>query len=130
MDGDDKIVTPAEQESLFQQHLLHWKEYADKSSWDGMWLRVYECCKAIAKSKCNGINNQHLEERALDGATYVMDLISRGNYPAKLSSVCYLQTMKFLYGNREKQADRELQLSVIQENYITNNSEEDLTNYD
>ena len=111
------MIDPKIQEQMFQEALSHWVEHKDKQSWDMMYIRAIECCLAISKKKCNGINNMHLEERALDAASYIMDLIKRGNRPNKLSSVAYLQVNKFLYSNKAKQQDRELQLSVVQENY-------------
>lgn len=113
-----KYIDPKEQEQMFQDALSHWKQYKDKVSWDKMFYRVYECCLALAKKKAYGINIPELESKAMDAACYAMDLINRGNYPSKLSAMCYLHVNKFLYSERNKRAEREVQLSVLLENVL------------
>ena len=111
-------MPPSEQEIEFQAYYRHWKRHKDKLSWNGMWKRVYECCLALCKARCVGIYNPHLLERALDAATYCIDLINRGSHPAKLSSFCGLQVNKYLYDKKAQITDRELQLDLVKEKYI------------
>lgn len=108
-------IDPKEQEVMFQSALTHWKINKDKKSWDDMFMRAYECCKAIIKKRAYGIQIPELEGKALDAATYCMDLINRGNYPAKLSSMCYLHCSKFMYSDKLKRSEREVQLSALQD---------------
>ena len=101
---------------MFKDALVHWVEYKDKESWDKIFIRVYECCIAICKSKAYGINIPRLDEKALDAATYVCDLINRGNRPSgKLVTFCALQCNKFLYDEKLQHSEREVQLSAIED---------------
>lgn len=109
------FADPKVQEAEFQNALSKWKQFHDKASWDKMFYRVYECCKALAKKRAYGIVIPELESKALDAATYCMDLIKRGKYPEKLSSMCYLHVQKFLYSEKTKRAEREIQLSALQD---------------
>lgn len=122
-------IDPKEQEQMFQSALEHWKENKDKKSWDAMYMRAYECCKAIIKKRAYGINIPDLESKALDAASYVMDLINRGSYPGKLSSMCYLHVSKFMYSEKIKRAEREVQLSVFQEGQLEEEREFDDEEY-
>lgn len=123
-------IDPKVQETMFQSALTHWKDYKDKKSWDDMFMRAYECCKAIIKKRAYGICIPELESKALDAATYCMDLINRGNYPAKLSSMCYLHCSKFMYNEKLKRAEREVQLSALQDYQLTMESTNDYDDFD
>lgn len=101
--------SPEEQEELFQEAMKEWDSTNSKDAWDRMWLRVYECCKAIAIKKAPG--KPLLEERAMDATILVMDRIERlGNHPARLSSYCYWPVIASIQGPKARKEDLELAL--------------------
>lgn len=108
---NDHNLSPKEQEARFQEALDHWVHNGDKKSWDEMWFRVIECCRALALKIAPG--KQHVEERALDAAATIMKGIKeRGLRPEKLSSYCYWPCRGSIQGKAAQHEDQELQLHL------------------
>lgn len=111
-----KYLNPEEQEKLFQEAMKEWDSTNSKDAWDRMWLRVYECCKAIAIKKAPG--KPLLEERAMNATILVMDRINRLKArPEKLSSYCYWPVIASIQGPKAKKEDQELAMQEELENY-------------
>lgn len=101
---------PKEQEQMFQQAMAHWSEFHDQESYNEMWARVQEACKALALKIAPG--KPHIIERSLDAAIVVMQgIVERGLRPRKLSSYCYWPCRGQLQGKLAQQEDGELQLA-------------------
>lgn len=112
-------LTPKEQESIFQSALKDWIQSNSKPSWDIMFLRVYECCKAIALTKAPG--KPFLEDRAMDATITIMDRIRRGARPSLLSSYCYWPLIGAIQGEKAKREDRELSYDAYDDYEYANN---------
>lgn len=109
--GDKNLPTlePAEQERLFQEAISDWEISGSKAAWDRMWIRVHECCRALALKIAPG--KDKVEERAMDATITVMDRIKRLNkHPNKLSSYCFWPVVGALQGPKAKKEDMELAL--------------------
>lgn len=99
---------------MFQQALNHWINNGDKSSWDMMFLRVIEACKACALRIAPG--KPLILERAMDAAITIMKGIKeRGSRPQKLSSFVYWPVRGSLQGRLAQQEDQELQYDPLYE---------------
>lgn len=106
-----KSLPVSVQEQQFQDAFERWEGSGkvDKGAWDEMWLRVIECCRALALKIAPG--KPLVEERSLDGAILVMDRIVRlQTHPRKLSSYCYWPVREALQGPKVVREDMELQL--------------------
>lgn len=102
-------MSPKEQEGLFQYYMNLWVETGLKKYWDQMFLRVIECCRAIAIKKAPG--KRLLDERSLSAACIVMDRIERLKVrPNKLSSYCYWPVIECIQGKKAMYEDQELQI--------------------
>lgn len=114
-----KAAPPSEQELEFQDAFNKWEAsgYSDKKSWDIMFYRVLEACKAIASTFCVGIYNPRFEERVMDAAIYFMNRIKEEHvHPNKLSSWCYLGVKGYIWGLKQQREDRELSFEALNEN--------------
>ena len=114
-----KPAPPSLQEKQFQDAYDKWEasNYTDKRSWDIMFIRVNEACRAIASTFCVGIYNPMFEERVMDATLYFMNRIKKEHIrPAKLSSWCYLGVKGHLYGAKQVREDRELSFDALKEN--------------
>lgn len=109
----------------FMDCLERWKEDHNQTDWNRMFVMVTDCCRNVALNKSRGIVNLWLDDRAMDGAVYSMQLIKRGMYPKNLTSFCYLNTIKYLYKASSKIMDRQVQLSALIEDTL----EEDESEY-
>lgn len=103
--------------------LERWKEDHNQNDWNRMFVMVSDCCRNIALNKSRGIVNLWLDDRAMDGTVYSMQLIKRGMYPKNLTSFCYLNTIKYLYKASSQIADRQVQLSALIEETLEDESE-------
>lgn len=111
-----KYSNTKEQESLFQEAINEWDNTKSKDAWNRMWVRVYECCKAIAIKKAPG--KPLLEERAMDATILVMDRIERLRvHPEKLSSYCYWPVIASIQGPKAKKEDQELAMQEEIDDY-------------
>lgn len=103
-------MSPREQEEAFQKAMAHWSEFHDQESYNEMWFRVQEACKALALKIAPG--KPRILERSLDAAIVVMQgIVERGLRPRKLSSYCYWPTRGQLQGKLAQAEDTELQLA-------------------
>ena len=107
-------LSPKEQEARFQQAMAHWSEFHDQESYNEMWARVQEACKALALKIAPG--KPRIIERSLDAAIVVMQgIVERGLRPRKLSSYCYWPTRGQLQGKLAQQEDTEASYNDIYE---------------
>lgn len=101
-------LSPVEQEALFQDALKKWEETGDKVFWDRMFMRVWECCRAMAIRLAPG--KPLIDNRAMDAAIIIMDRIKRNkSRPMKLSAFCYWPVQAAIHGPKAIKEDRELQ---------------------
>lgn len=108
-DNYSPTLKPADQERLFQEAINDWEISGSKEAWDRMWIRIYECCRALALKIAPG--KDKVEERAMDATVIVMDRIKRLNkHPNKLSSYCYWPVVGALQGPKAKREDMEMNL--------------------
>lgn len=108
----------------FMNCLERWKDDHNQRDWERMFVMVSDCCRNIALKKSKGIVNLWLDDRAMDGAVYSMQLINRGLYPKNLTAFCYLNTVKYLYKSSSKIMDREVQLSALIEETLEEDESE------
>lgn len=100
------VMSPKLQEALFQEAICNWERTRDVIYWEQMWMRVLECCKALALKIAPG--KPLVEERSVDAAIKVMDRIERLNkHPNKLSSYCYWPVKEALQGPQAMHEDLE-----------------------
>lgn len=101
-------LNPKEAEEVFQEAFKEWETTNSKKAYDIMWIRVYECCRAIALRIAPG--KPLVEERALEAAITIIErMIRLKQHPNKLSSWCYLPVRYALQGNKAIREDREMQ---------------------
>lgn len=108
------MMSPKEQELRFQQAMAHWSEFHDQESYNEMWFRVQEACKALALKIAPG--KPRILERSLDAAIVVMQgIVERGLRPRKLSSYAYWPVRGQLQGKLAQQEDTEASYNEIYE---------------
>lgn len=94
-----------ENEASFQSNYDLWLQAKSKKYWDEMWMAVYitclNICKKIYTSRKVIIEDEDLVAKAVDSAAYVMEFITRGVRPSKLSSYCYLRCLKFIQAPKD-----------------------------
>lgn len=117
---------PSEQELEFQTAYSKWIVDGDKSSYKVMWIRVKECCNAIASKLLNGLYTSTFDDRVMDATMKCMEDIINGEHPKKLSSYCYWPVVNAVWGPKAKKEDQE----ECYDNYINNitNEEECIAN--
>lgn len=112
-------LSPQVQEQMFQDAMREWVDTSSKQSWDSMFTRVYEFCKAMALTKAPG--KPFLEDRAMDATITIMDRIRRGARPNRLSSYCYWPLIGAIQGDKAKREDRELSYESYETYEYANN---------
>lgn len=106
-----------EQEREFQEAMSHWIEYNDKKSWDLMFLRVYEACKALSKKMLKvSLDDMVFHDRLMDAVLTVMENIKNGTRPNKLSSYCYFPCLGSFFGPKAVKEDAEYSYELSVEN--------------
>jgi len=105
----NRVLTKEECDAVNKQFFIEldkWNKDGNKKSWDYMFSVLNNICLSLAKQKCAGVINEHLEERALDAAIEGMGLIKRGKGPERaLIAWNNMHVVKHLY--RHKNEDRE-----------------------
>ena len=62
-----------DQENAFQEAYTHWSIYKDKVSYDEIWIRVYEACKAMAKKMLKvSLSDDVFHDRLMDAVEKVI----------------------------------------------------------
>lgn len=114
---DKHQPSPKEQEREFQDVMNHWVEYKDKKSWDLMFLRVYEACKALSKRILKvSLDDMVFHDRLMDAVLKVMGNIENGVRPNKLSSYCYFPCLGSFCGPKAVKEDTEYSYELSVEN--------------
>lgn len=109
--------TPNEQEREFQDAMSHWIEYNDKKSWDLMFLRVYEACKALSKKILKvSLDDMIFHDRLMEAVVKVMGNIKKGVRPSRLSSYCYYPCLGSFCGPKAVKEDTEYSYEMSVEN--------------
>lgn len=116
-------LSPQEQEERFQFALKHWREHNDSKSWEEIWLRVYEACKANAKKMLKvSLEDEVFHERLMTVVETVIRYIKFGNRnsgpvnPDKLITYCHLPVVGAFFGIRAVKEDNELSYEQSVEN--------------
>jgi len=101
-------VSPKIQEEVFMAAYKRWLRDGSDSAWKIIWERVVECCRSIAIYKCPGF--PLVDDRAMDAAIHVMELIKRGYKPksGSLSKFCSYPVTAALHGPKAVKEDTEL----------------------
>lgn len=112
---------PSEQELEFQDAYSKWIADGDKGSYEVMWIRVKECCNAIASKLLKGLYTSTFDDRVMDATMKCMeDIINGGVRPKKLSSYCYYPVLTAIWGLKARKEDRE----ESYDNYLNSISDE------
>lgn len=121
---------PSEQELEFQNAYSKWVASGDKSSYDVMWIRIRECCNALASKLLKGLYTSTFDDRVMDATIKCMENVIKGEHPRKLSSYCYWPVVGAVWGPKAKKEDKEecydnyLNNISYEKVYIANNMEE------
>lgn len=124
----EEVLTIDEQEEQFQSALKHYRLYNDKRSYDIMFIRVYEACKANAKKLLKvSLDDMLFHDRLMRAVDICMTYITKEHYnkkrervppcdPIKLITFCYLPTLGAFFGPKAIKEDTELSYEVFVEN--------------
>lgn len=109
-----QYLNPKEAEMIFMKALAEWEATGSNEAWRVMWERVEKCCRYLAIYKCPGF--PMVDDRAMDAAIHVMELLKRGYKPnsGSLSKFCSYPVTAALYGPRAVREDSE---SSFDENF-------------
>lgn len=124
----EERLSAKEQEEQFQSALKHYRLHNDKRSYDIMFIRVYEACKANAKCLLKvSLDDMVFHDRLMRAVDTCMTYITKEHYnkkrelvppcdPNKLITFCHLPTLGAFCGPKAIKEDAELSYEQSVEN--------------